>query len=103
MIRWELVSDRSIRAASRPVAAPALGDGVVILRADGDRRPEIGANGLGKTLHAWIPEDIVALRSTDPDLALAWRQAARDTIGRALADGYRADTVTRDGWLVLTR
>jgi predicted GNAT superfamily acetyltransferase len=103
VIRWELVSDRSIRAASRPIAAPVLGEGAVILRADEDRRPEIGAPVLDATLHAWIPEDIVALRATDPDLALAWRQAARGTIGRALADGYRADMITRDGWLVLTR
>ena len=102
VIRWDLVSERSIRAASRPVAAPALGDGVVILRAGADSRPET-ADELDEALHAWIPEDIVALRSTDPDLALAWRQAARDTIGRALANGYRADTITRDGWLVLTR
>jgi len=102
VIRWDLVSERSIRAASRPVAAPALGDGVVILRASADTRPET-ADELDEALHAWIPEDIVALRSTDPDLALAWRQAARDTIGRALANGYRADTITRDGWLVLTR
>ena len=102
VIRWDLVSERSIRAASRPVAAPALGDGVVILRAGADSRPET-ADELDEALHAWIPQDIVALRSTDPDLALAWRQAARDTIGRALANGYRADTITRDGWLVLTR
>ena len=102
VIRWDLVSERSIRAASRPVAAPALGDGVVILRAGADSRPDT-ADELDEALHAWIPEDIVALRSTDPDLALAWRQASRDTIGRALANGYRADTITRDGWLVLTR
>jgi len=80
VIRWDLVSERSIRAASRPVAAPALGDGVVILRAGADSRPET-ADELDEALHAWIPQDIVALRSTDPDLALAWRQAARDTIG----------------------
>lgn len=103
VVRWELVSDRSVWATSRPIAAPSPSDGVVILRPDGDGRPEVGTNGFDGTLRAWIPPDIVALRQTDPQIALAWRQAARDTIGRALADGYRADAITRDGWLVLTR
>ena len=44
----------------------------------------------------------MTLRDTDPGCAGAWRQR-RDTIGQALADGYRADEITRDGWLVLTR
>ena len=103
VVRWELISERSVRAASRPIAAPSRGDGIVILRSDGDGRPEIGTNGFDGTLHAWIPPDIVALRQADPQIALAWRQAARATIGRALADGYRADAITRDGWLMLTR
>ena len=66
------------------------------------RHPQC-TSGLDETLYAWIPEDIVTLRETDPGCAGAWRQAARDTIGQALADGYRADAITRDGWLVLTR
>jgi predicted GNAT superfamily acetyltransferase len=103
LVRWDLVSDRSVRAASRAVAAPSLGDGVVILRPDGDGRPEVSKSRVDVTLHAWIPADIVVLRETDPENAREWRQAARNTIGRALANGYRADAITRDGWLMLTR
>ena len=103
VVSWELISERSMRAASRPATTPARGDGTVILRPDQRGRPEIGAKRLEETLYAWIPEDIVALRETDPGCAGAWRQAARDTIGQALSDGYRADLITRDGWLVLTR
>ena len=46
-----------------------------------------------------------------PSAVLAAQQEWRDRIernptaflGRALADGYRAATITRDGWLVLRR
>ena len=103
VICWELVSERSIQAATRPPAAPVRGDGIVILQPDQRGRPEVGTNDLEETLYAWLPEDIVALRETDPGCAVAWRHAARDTIGRALVDGYRADAITRDGWLVLNR
>jgi predicted GNAT superfamily acetyltransferase len=57
----------------------------------------------GDVLLAWLPESIVAIREHDPERARAWRLALRDTVGRALADEFRADAITRDGWLVLRR
>lgn len=103
VLRWELLSERSARAAGRRVAEPVLGEGSVILRAGDDGEPETAPDGHGDTLHAWLPTDIVKLREEQPEAARAWRRAARETVGRSLADGYRAETITRDGWLVLTR
>jgi predicted GNAT superfamily acetyltransferase len=103
VLHWELLSERSAQAARRRVAEPMLGEGSVILRADGEGGPAIEPDGRGETLHAWLPEDIVTLREERPECARAWRRATRGTVGRSLADGYRAETITRDGWLVLTR
>ncbi len=103
VVRWELLAERSLRAAGRRAVEPVLQDGSVILRADDDGRPAIEPDGRGETLHAWLPADIVKLREEQPDCALAWRRAVRETVGRLLVDGYRAETITRDGWLVLTR
>jgi predicted GNAT superfamily acetyltransferase len=74
----------------------------VILGAGVDGEPAI-SGGDGDTLLAWIPEDIVLLREADPAAAHAWRRALRDTAGRCLDNGFRADAITRDGWFVLTR
>ncbi|HET7745481.1 MAG TPA: GNAT family N-acetyltransferase [Gaiellaceae bacterium] len=103
VVRWELLDERSLRAAGRCTVKPVLGEGSVILRADGDGRPTLCPDGHGETLHAWLPRDIVKLREEQPDCARAWRRAVRETVGRSLARGYRAETITRDGWLVLTR
>jgi predicted GNAT superfamily acetyltransferase len=103
VLRWELLDDRAARAAGRRVIEPALGEGSVILRPDERGGPVVEPNGHGETLHAWLPRDIVELREERPDCAAAWRRAARETVGRSLTDGYRAETITRDGWLVLTR
>ena len=70
----------------------------VILSLDGEVWREAR---LVPTLLACVPPDIVALRRSDPDAARRWRQAARDSIGRALDLGYGATGATRDGWWVL--
>jgi predicted GNAT superfamily acetyltransferase len=102
VVRWDLVSDRSTAAADGAPAAPPAADGDVILRAGADGAPAV-SEADGDTLLAWIPEDIVRLRESDPAGAHAWRRALRETAGRRLSNGYRAEAITRDGWFVLTR
>ena len=48
-----------------------------------------------------VPEDIVAMRHSDPELARAWRAAAREALGGAVARGYAISGATRSGWYVL--
>jgi predicted GNAT superfamily acetyltransferase len=54
-------------------------------------------------LRAWIPEDHVAMRETDPAAANDWRLAVRETVGAALSRGYVATAMTRDGWYTLVK
>ena len=48
-----------------------------------------------------VPDDIVALRRSDPSLARAWRMAQRATFTAAFAAGYTVSGATRSGWYVL--
>ncbi|HEY2776697.1 MAG TPA: hypothetical protein VGI77_02240 [Gaiellaceae bacterium] len=102
VIRWDLASERSVRAADGTTGEPGPVDGRIILQADGGGGPQVDA-GDGDVLLAWIPQDIVRLREQDARVADAWRHALRDAIGPRLRDGFRADAITRDGWLVLAR
>jgi predicted GNAT superfamily acetyltransferase len=92
VLRWDLTAER----------APAGEDGCVVLRARADGSPEV-AEPKGEILRAWLPPDIVRLREDAPGDAVAWRDAVRATVGRALADGFRGEWISRDGWLVLRR
>jgi predicted GNAT superfamily acetyltransferase len=102
VLRWDLASARAVRTADGVFDEPAPNAGRVVLRAAEDGEPET-ATADGDELVAWLPDDIVRIREQDPQRAGAWRIASRMTIGRALADGFRAESVTRDGWLVLRR
>lgn len=86
----------------RALVPPDDLDGAVILHADDNGQPVVNTRGRG-ALRAWVPEDIVALRRRDPATALAWRVALRDSLGAAVADGYAATSITRDGWYTLER
>ncbi|WP_330307830.1 MULTISPECIES: chorismate synthase [unclassified Streptomyces] len=76
-------------------------------RPDPDTSP--GPDGLPftardeRSLWCRVPEDIVAVRGADPARAVAWRTAVQDVLAPALADGYAATSMTRDGWYRLTR
>jgi predicted GNAT superfamily acetyltransferase len=102
LLHWELASPRVVEAADQPPLEPAVRPGAVILAPGTDGSP-VAANSRADTLLVSIPEDIVGLRSTDPGQAEAWREAVRAAVSGALADGYRGETITRDGWLLLTR
>jgi predicted GNAT superfamily acetyltransferase len=102
VLRWDLASERSVRAAAGALGEPRAGDGCVVLRAGDDGGP-VTSNAEGDVLLAWVPEDIVRVREGDPERARAWRRALRETVGRPLSEGFHADAITRDGWLTLTR
>jgi predicted GNAT superfamily acetyltransferase len=50
-----------------------------------------------------VPDDIVALRRSNPQLARDWRMAVRVALTKAFTAGYRILGVTRSGWYVLER
>ena len=50
-----------------------------------------------------LPDDIVAIRRSDPDRALRWRLSVREAIQAAYAAGLHVSTVTTQGSYVLSR
>lgn len=99
-VTWDLTAPspaygqpgEAIDRATAPVthAAP---DGDPLARRDLDDR------------YIWcrVPDDIVALRASDPELALRWRRAVREVFTKAFADEFTATAMSRDGWYTLTR
>jgi predicted GNAT superfamily acetyltransferase len=101
LLHWELSSPRAVEAADHPPLEPVVRPGAVILAPGTDGFP-VATPSRAETLLVSIPDDIVSLRGSDPRQADAWREAVRVALSSALADGYRGETMTRDGWLLLT-
>jgi predicted GNAT superfamily acetyltransferase len=69
-----------------------------------DARPDPGlrdGSGLEDVELVSTPEDVVALRRTDPDSVAAWRRESRARLGSAIAEGRRVLGFTRAGEYVL--
>jgi predicted GNAT superfamily acetyltransferase len=109
---WDL-DVPSVVAAARgehtPADATALrtGGATVALEVGPDGEPVSGdraGNGTGEgTVLVQVPADIVAMRATDPALGRRWREALREHLGAAFADGLSVTGVSRDSWYVLSR
>jgi hypothetical protein len=82
---WQLSSERAERAARGELA---LMDPPTLLAA----RRDIAV--------VPVPEDIVELRSRDPEEAQQWRLQTRERIQTALADGYRIIGMSNDGYVL---
>jgi predicted GNAT superfamily acetyltransferase len=106
VVRWQLWSPEAVAASRRrapdPVAASLERVDSMVLSRDDDGSPRV-RTATGPTILAWLPEDIVEMRKQSPELAGRWRRALRETVGAALADGFTATGVSRDGWLLLER
>jgi predicted GNAT superfamily acetyltransferase len=105
LIDWRLEDARVTRAASGRSAEPDIAElessgAVVLLSADGDVND--AAAGAAVVLCS-TPEDVVALRRSDPATAARWRMSLRATLGASLDDGYVVTGFTRSGWYVLSR
>ncbi|WP_197048789.1 GNAT family N-acetyltransferase [Streptosporangium roseum] len=72
-----------------------------VKRADLLTEDLVASSFTGEPMRCATPADIEGLRKTDPVLARAWRAALRDSLGTALAAGYRVTGFTRDGWYLL--
>ena len=103
VLRWDLASARAVDAADGRVDDPSADGGASSCSRTRTARPR-RASPSGDVLLAWLPESIVALRA---ERSGARRRPGalqlRDSVGRALADGFRGESITRDGWLVLRR
>jgi predicted GNAT superfamily acetyltransferase len=101
-VEWRIATDRAdkrLRGADPvPLLEDAERDGVrYLLRTEGDRPGAPGSTEDDSHLLVEIPADIQAIKARDRALALAWRQAVRDTLEPAFAAGYAAVEMLRSG------
>ena len=106
VISWRLQSRSAEAATNGRGAEPNLDqlirDGAVAALSMGPAgEPVVAAAPVARVLLCQVPEDIVALRRSDPKVARAWRTAVRDAVGGAIAAGYEVSGATRSGWYVL--
>ncbi|CAB4580113.1 unannotated protein [freshwater metagenome] len=98
VVSWSTVpEDRSGRVGDDlGVDVPADASAVVVLDVV-DGVPQVEASDAAVRLVA-TPDDIVLLRTVDPDLALRWTDAMSRAIGAALADGLEGRSISDTGW-----
>ena len=103
VLRWDLGSDRAVRAAARADrgSAPERGPRRPPRRANGE--PATGTSAAATCSSPGSPRTSSASARTTRSARPHGAGALRETVGRALADEFRAETITRDGWLVLRR
>jgi predicted GNAT superfamily acetyltransferase len=108
LVSWRLAGERAVTASGGPAPDPDVdalrrAGAPVLLEQDPAGQPRLGepAPRGGATMLAQVPDDIVAIRAADPELARRWRAALRATMGEALGRGLAATGITRSGWYVL--
>jgi predicted GNAT superfamily acetyltransferase len=104
LIAWDVDSARVERAATDKLAEP----NVTALREQGatvalSDRLEVDLTDWSDVVLCATPDDIVALRRDDPYAGRLWRTSLRETLGKALDDGYGVTGFARSGWYVLER
>jgi len=101
---WSLTSTQATDAARGRY--PRV-DGPDFDTAEADCRPAPDGGPLAArdadSLWCRVPADIVDVRRADRDLATRWRAEVRDVFVPALAEGFVATGMSRDGWYRLTR
>jgi predicted GNAT superfamily acetyltransferase len=105
-VRWTLTAPRVLAAATGRAAEPDLAGlrragAETALEVGPDEAPVVTRTAARRRL-VRVPADIEAIRARDRDLAAAWAQALRDTLGALVGAGWRVTGATRDGWYVLS-
>jgi predicted GNAT superfamily acetyltransferase len=94
--RWELEAE-----PGRP--RPELRDPFVVLGPGDGGRPSPVREPKGEPAAVWVPGDYASLRASDPESALAWRDAVAVAIEACLGAGLEATGFLREGAYVFTR
>jgi predicted GNAT superfamily acetyltransferase len=107
LVSWSLDANKTEEAASGILPDLHAGDlvdrgAVTRLEAEEDGSPRVVERS-GDVLLCATPDSIVGLRRSDPESALRWRHALRDTLGHSMRNGYGVAGFTRSGWYVLSR
>ena len=103
VVHWAVGPPDDPEPEPAPASASAAGAYPVLDVGRGDEPVIVDPDPPDVDLAVWLPEDIVAMRGDDPDLAARWRLAQRTVLSPAMAKGYRAVDVSPEGWLRLSR
>jgi predicted GNAT superfamily acetyltransferase len=105
MISWRLDSPSAEAAAGgrgrEPNFDELLAAGAAAVLSVGHVGEPVQTQSSARVLLCQVPEDIVAVRRSDPALARSWRMALRKTLTDAIAAGYEVTGATGSGWYVL--
>jgi predicted GNAT superfamily acetyltransferase len=99
-VSWRLAEPEVEAAAAgtpRHVATPAGAAERLKPRPDGTPVTLATDEAAGQAFVCQVPDDIESLRRSDPEVASSWRLALRDTLGQALASGWRILGLNTDG------
>jgi predicted GNAT superfamily acetyltransferase len=105
LVRWKLTAP-AVSALLEGQEADAEAAAPMLVEEDTHGYPIVSSSVNVEDESVWlcrVPVDVEAWRQRQPDRARAWRLALRSTLGAAMAAGYVASTMTRDGCYVLTR
>jgi predicted GNAT superfamily acetyltransferase len=108
VVTWDLAGDDAVAAARgenpAPDTAALRAAGAQVALRVGPAGEPIPAPDIDAEMRlAQVPADIVRLRAADPGLARAWREALRQLLVDAFAEGLQVTGVTRDSCYVLAR
>ncbi len=105
IISWRLDSQRAEEAAGGRPHDPTAEDlqrwRIDTLLSVGSGGEPVPGSSSARVVTCQVPDDIVALRRSDPQVARAWRMAVRRALTSAFDAGYEMTGVTRTGWYVL--
>jgi predicted GNAT superfamily acetyltransferase len=106
MARWELLSDRTMRAAASlngldpdPIPIGAI----VALSVEADEPVVLQISSSADVLLVALPADIIDIREKNPALAARWRMAVRSVLSPVLASGMEITGFTGDGSYLVER
>ncbi len=103
LVRWRLESpDAEAACAGRPRVTEAGAGAAVALSVSAGGGPVAGRAD-ARTVLIGVPDDIEALRESDPACAAEWRKAVRDVLGELLVEGARVRGFDRTGWYIVDR
>jgi predicted GNAT superfamily acetyltransferase len=107
LIRWRLDGEKAQAAAAGVLPEPDVDKlrewGSSAILSIGPRGEPVAKRSEARVLICQMPEDIVAMRSSKPELAHQWRMAVRLALGEKLEHRYEITGATRSGWYVLEK
>jgi predicted GNAT superfamily acetyltransferase len=107
LISWRLDSKQAEEAAASNPHDPSADDlqrwRIDALLTVGPAGEPVTGSTSARIVTCEVPDDIVAIRRSNPLLAREWRMAVRGALRTAFDTGYRVTGVTRTGWYILER